>query len=174
MKKQTKKFPFLDIQKQRFVLHFDNESSADNLPSEKQFYQWIWHALKNFYRHADISLLLLDEAQAQIYNRDYRGKDYATNVLSFALNEGEFSFVEQDDTLRGDLIICPQVVAKEAAEQGKNPHEHFAHLVIHGTLHLIGFDHIEAEEAEQMEYLEIQLLAQLGIANPYESFNRIF
>ena len=68
MKKQTKKFPFLDIQKQRFVLHFDNESSADNLPSEKQFYQWIWHALKNFYRRADISLLLLDEAQAQIYN----------------------------------------------------------------------------------------------------------
>jgi metalloprotein, YbeY family len=174
MKKQTKKFPFLDIQKQRFVLHFDNESSADNLPSEKQFYQWIWHALKNFYRRADISLLLLDEAQAQIYNRNYRGKDYATNVLSFALNEGEFSFVEQDDTLRGDLIICPQVVAKEADEQGKNPHEHFAHLVIHGTLHLIGFDHIEAEEAEQMEHLEIQLLAQLGIANPYESFNRIF
>ena len=168
MKKQTKKFPFLDIQKQRFVLHFDNESSADNLPSEKQFYQWIWHALKNFYRRANISLLLLDEVQAQIYNRDYRGKDYATNVLSFALNEGEFSFVEQDDTLRGDLIICPQVVAKEAAEQGKNPHDHFAHLVIHGALHLIGFDHIEAEEAEQMEHLEIPLLAQLGIANPYE------
>ena len=72
------------------------------MPSEKQFYQWIWHALKNFYRRADISLLLLDEAQAQIYNRNYRGKDYATNVLSFALNEGEFSFVEQDDTLRGD------------------------------------------------------------------------
>ena len=97
-----------------------------------------------------------------------RKRKFTTNILSFALNEGEFSFVEQDDTLRGDLIICPQVVVKEAAEQGKNPHEHFAHLVIHGTLHLIGFDHIEAEEAEQMEHLEIQLLAQLGIANPYE------
>lgn len=167
MKKQTKSFPFLQIQKQRFNLNYDNASSAENLPTEKQFYQWIWHALKNFYRYADISLILLDENEARAYNRDYRGKDYATNVLSFALNEGEFVFVEQDDTLRGDLIICPQVVAKEASEQGKSLHDHFAHLVIHGTLHLIGFDHIEDDEAEEMEALETELLAQLRIANPY-------
>ncbi|MDK4528559.1 rRNA maturation RNase YbeY [Kingella kingae] len=167
MKKQTKHFPFLRVQQQRFALAYINDSSANDVPSEKQFYQWIWHALKNFYRYAELSLVLLDEEAARQYNRDYRQKDYATNVLSFAHNEGEFSFVEQDNILRGDLIICPQVVAKEAAEQGKSLHDHFAHLVIHGTLHLIGFDHIQDDEAEQMEQLETELLAQLRIANPY-------
>ncbi|QMT32263.1 rRNA maturation RNase YbeY [Alysiella filiformis] len=167
MKKQTKHFPFLHIQKQRFHFFYDNASQATDLPSEKQFYQWIWHALKNAYRRADISLILLDENEAQAYNRDYRGKDYATNVLSFAHNEGEFSFVEQDDVLRGDLIICPQIVAKEAAEQGKSLHDHFAHLTIHGTLHLMGYDHMTDDEAEEMESLETQLLAQLNIADPY-------
>ncbi|SSY70840.1 rRNA maturation RNase YbeY [Alysiella crassa] len=167
MKKQTKHFPFLQIQKQRFSLYYQNDSSEKNLPSEKQFYQWIWHALKNFYRYAEISLILLDETEAQSYNRDYRGKDYATNVLSFAHNEGEFSFVEQDDVLRGDLIICPQVVAKEAAEQGKSLHDHFAHLTLHGTLHLMGYDHMTDDEAEEMESLETRLLAQLNIADPY-------
>ncbi|ULJ70157.1 rRNA maturation RNase YbeY [Wielerella bovis] len=167
MKKQTKYFPFLYIQKQRFSLYYQNDSQENNLPSEKQFYQWIWHALKNFYRRAEISLILLDEAEARAYNHDYRDKDYATNVLSFAHNEGEFSFVEQDDVLRGDLIICPQVVAHEAAEQGKSLHDHYAHLVIHGTLHLIGFDHMDDAEAEEMETLETDLLAQLHIADPY-------
>lgn len=167
MKKQTKHFPFLYVQQQRFQLAFINDSSVHDIPSEKQFYQWIWHALKNFYRRAEISLVLLDEAEAQAYNRNYRGKNYATNVLSFAHNEGEFSYAEEADTLRGDLIICPQVVAKEAAEQGKSLADHFAHLVIHGTLHLMGFDHIEDDEAEEMEQLEIELLAQLHIANPY-------
>lgn len=168
MKKQTKHFPFLRIQQQRFALSYINESSATDLPTEKQFYQWIWHALKNFYYRAEISLVLLDEAAARQYNHDYRGKDYATNVLSFAHNEGEFLFVEQDDVLRGDLIICPRVVAKEATEQGKALHDHYAHLVIHGTLHLIGFDHMEDDEAKEMENLETELLAQLNIVNPYE------
>lgn len=167
MKKQTKHFPFLHIQKQRFHFFYDNASQAADLPSEKQFYQWIWHALKNEYHRADISLILLDENEAQAYNRDYRGKDYATNVLSFAHNEGEFSFVEQDDVLRGDLIICPQVVAKEATEQGKSLHDHFAHLTIHGTLHLMGYDHMTDDEAEEMESLETRLLAQLNITDPY-------
>ncbi len=169
MKKQTKYFPFLAVQKQRFALHYDNQSGIGNLPDEAQCYRWIWHALKNFYRRADISLLLLDEETARSYNRDYRGKDYATNVLSFALNEGENLLPETDGTLRGDLLICPQVVLREAAEQNKTPEHHFAHLLIHGTLHLIGFDHMNDEEAEEMEALETKLLAQLGIANPYES-----
>lgn len=175
MKKQTKFFPFLAIQRQRFQLSYVNESQVTDLPTEKQFYQWIWHAMKDFYRYAEISLVLLDENEAQAYNRDYRGKDYATNVLSFAHNEGE-DFLEfflenqpNQDVLRGDLIICPQVVMREAAEQGKLLHEHFAHLTIHGTLHLMGFDHMTDEEAEEMESLEIKLLAQLGMANPYES-----
>ena len=124
--------------------------------------------MKNEYRRAEISLLLLDEADARAYNRDYRQKDYATNVLSFALNEGEMMLPTQDDTLRGDLIICPQVVSREATEQGKLIAHHYAHLVLHGTLHLMGYDHINDDEAEAMEALETRLLAQLGIANPYE------
>lgn len=168
MKKQTKYFPFLTIQKQRFSLYFENSSGMDNLPSEKQFYQWIWHAIKDFYFHAEISLLLLNEEQARLYNRDYRGKDYATNVLSFALNEGEVILPKSPAMLRGDLIICPQIVAKEAMEQGKHLTDHFAHLVMHGTLHLMGFDHINEEEAQEMEAMEIKLLAQWHIADPYQ------
>ena len=164
---KRKKRPFLKIQRQRFQLHFNNQSSEHNIPSERRFYQWLWHAFKNEYRRAELSLMLLDEADARVLNRDYRQKDYATNVLSFALNEGESMFADTQDTLYGDLIICPQVVVKEAAEQGKPLHHHFAHLVIHGTLHLMGFDHIEDEDADQMEALEIELLRQLNIPNPY-------
>ena len=85
--KRAKQYPFLSLQRQRFHLNFENASSAANLPSERDFYRWAWSALKNEYRRADISLILLDEEEARAYNRDYRGKDYATNVLSFALNE---------------------------------------------------------------------------------------
>lgn len=164
---KRKKRPFLKIQRQRFQLHFNNQSSEHNIPSERRFYQWLWHAFKNEYRRAELSLVLLDEADARVLNRDYRQKDYATNVLSFALNEGEFSFAEQDGVLRGDLVICPQVVVREAAEQGKLPAHHYAHLAIHGTLHLMGYDHIADDEAEEMESLETRLLTQLGIPNPY-------
>lgn len=168
IKKQTKHFPFLSIQQQRFELFYLNESDDTNVPSEKQFYQWIWHALKNEYSHAQISLVLYNEDEARKFNHEYRGKDYATNVLSFALNEGECWQPESTQTLIGDLIICPQVVAHEATEQNKPLMHHWAHLVIHGTLHLMGYDHIEDDEAKIMEALETQLLAQLNIANPYE------
>ena len=164
---KRKKRPFLKIQRQRFQLHFNNQSSEHNIPSERRFYQWLWHAFKNEYRRAELSLVLLDEADARVLNRDYRQKDYATNVLSFALNEGEFSFAEQDGVLRGDLVICPQVVVREAAEQGKLPAHHYAHLAIHGTLHLMGYDHIADDEAEELESLDTRLLTQLGIPNPY-------
>lgn len=167
MKKQTKSFPFLRIQQQRFSFIYLNDSSATTLPSQKQFYQWIWHAIKNYYRYAEISLVLLDAKQAQQYNATYRGKDYATNVLSFAYNEGETNLVESMNVLRGDLIICPYIVEQEAMEQGKLLQHHYAHLVIHGTLHLLGFDHVYDDEAIEMEALEIKLLSQLNIANPY-------
>ncbi|UOO82451.1 rRNA maturation RNase YbeY [Uruburuella testudinis] len=165
--KSAKRYPFLKLQQQRFTLHFSNES-ATAAPPEHSFYRWVWQALKNEYRRADISIILLDEHEARAYNRDYRGKDYATNVLSFALNEGEAMFAGTfSDGLYGDLVICPQVVLKEAAEQGKTPEQHFAHLTVHGILHLMGYDHIEDEEAEIMEALEIRLLNQLAYPNPY-------
>ena len=165
--KRAKQYPFLSLQRQRFHLNFENASSAANLPSERDFYRWTWSALKNEYRRAGISLILLDEEEARDYNRDYRGKDYATNVLSFALNEGEILPDQFSDGLYGDLVICPQVVLKEAAEQGKTPEQHFAHLTIHGVLHLMGYDHIEDTEAEEMEALETRLLNQLAYPDPY-------
>ena len=165
--KRTKKYPFLTLQRQRFHLNFENASSAVGIPAERDFYRWAWSALKSGYRRADISLILLDEEEARAYNRDYRGKDYATNVLSFALNEGEILPGQVSEKLYGDLIICPQVVLKEAAEQGKTPERHFAHLTIHGTLHLMGYDHIEDDEAEIMEAEEIRLMRAAGYPNPY-------
>lgn len=170
MRKKTKHFPFLALQHERFVLHVDNQTDKIEVPSEKWCYQWIWHALKNTYRRAEISLLFLDEETARAYNRDYRSKDYATNILSFALNEGENVLLASDatDVLMGDLVICPQVVIQEAKEQHKPLMNHYAHLLVHGTLHLMGFDHINDADAEKMEQLEIELLAAYNIANPYE------
>ena len=164
--KQAKSFPFLKIQQQRRQLHVDNASSAQP-PSKQDFFRWAWQAMKPFYRTAEIGLVLLDAEEAQAYNRDYRGRDYATNVLSFAQDELDEFALQAADTLYGDLIICPQVVEKEAAEQGKTVQEHYAHLTVHGMLHLIGFDHIEDDEAEEMEALEIRILHQLGYDNPY-------
>ena len=164
--KQAKSFPFLKIQKQRLQLHIDNASSAQ-VPSDSDFFRWAWQAMRPFYRKAEIGLVLLDADEAQAYNRDYRGRDYATNVLSFAQDELDEFALQAADTLYGDLIICPQVVEKEAAEQGKTVQEHYAHLTVHGMLHLIGFDHIEDDEAEEMEALEIRILHQLGYDNPY-------
>ena len=164
--KQAKSFPFLKIQKQRLQLHIDNASSAQ-VPSDSDFFRWAWQAMKPFYRKAEIGLVLLDVDEAQAYNRDYRGRDYATNVLSFAQDELDEFALQAANTLYGDLIICPQVVEKEAAEQGKTVQEHYAHLTVHGMLHLIGFDHIEDDEAEEMEALEIRILHQLGYDNPY-------
>lgn len=88
--------------------------------------------------------------------------------MSFALDEGETMYAPAlSDGLHGDLVICPQVVFKEAAEQGKTPEQHFAHLTIHGVLHLMGYDHIEDTEAEEMEALETRLLNQLAYPDPY-------
>ncbi|MFC3873511.1 rRNA maturation RNase YbeY [Neisseria musculi] len=165
--KRAKKYPFLKLQRQRFSLHFSNQSGIAALPAEHDFYRWIWHALKHRFRRAEIGLILLDKEAARTYNRDYRGKDYATNVLSFAFNEGEIFPEQLSDGLFGDIVICPQVVLKEAAEQGKTPAQHFAHLTVHGTLHLMGYDHIDEAEAEIMETLETRLLNQLGYPNPY-------
>jgi probable rRNA maturation factor len=126
--------------------------------------------MENQFHHANITVMFCDEEEARQYNAQYRDKNYATNVLSFALNEGEdFTFWQNDKqpSLDGDLILCPQVVEKEAAEQGKSTQEHYAHLIVHGTLHLMGHDHIEDDEAQIMESLEIALMNQLGYDNPY-------
>ena len=138
-------------------------------PQESVFRQWCELALRDRTADSELTIRIVDEAEGRDLNRDYRGKDYATNVLSFPADppEGPDGEPLLDIPLLGDLVICAQVVEREAAEQGKSPQAHWAHLVIHGCLHLLGYDHLEDAEAEEMEGLERQLLAELGHPDPY-------
>ncbi|MBD2858733.1 rRNA maturation RNase YbeY [Spongiibacter sp. KMU-158] len=136
---------------------------AGALPSEADFANWVTVALSGLREQAELTIRLVDEAESQALNHQYRGKDKPTNVLSFPADLPP----ELELPLLGDLVICKQVVEREAVEQHKPLQHHWAHMVIHGILHLLGFDHIEDDEAEFMEAREIALLAQLDIDNPY-------
>ncbi|MCW3481687.1 rRNA maturation RNase YbeY [Neisseriaceae bacterium JH1-16] len=153
---------------ERLNLVLDIRSAAGELPSAAELNRWARAALQADVRQAEISLLIVDADEGQTLNRDYRGKDYATNVLSFALNEGE---PVPGMPLFGDLVLCAPVVEREAAEQGKPLAAHYAHLTVHGMLHLQGFDHEDDTEAEVMEALETRILAGLGYPDPYLEAN---
>jgi probable rRNA maturation factor len=116
---------------------------------------------------AQITLRFVDADEGRVLNRNYRGKDYATNVLTFAYNEDDGSDMDDSMITQADIILCTDVLQREAAEQNKTLLSHAAHLVIHGVLHAQGYDHESDEEAEEMEMLEIETLAALGFANPY-------
>jgi probable rRNA maturation factor len=137
------------------------------VPSAASFRKWVAAALDRRIREADLSIRIVGEDEGRALNRHYRGKDYATNVLSFPaeLPEGLPKGVKLP--LLGDLVICAPVVAREAAEQGKPLNDHYAHLTVHGALHLLGWDHENEADAEAMEALERQILAGLGVADPY-------
>ena len=133
------------------------------LPSAASFRKWAAAAAEGRIRRADLAIRLVDAKEGRALNRHYRGKDYATNVLSFPadLPEGV------DLPLLGDLVICAPVVAKEAQDQGKPLAAHYAHLTVHGVLHLLGLDHEDEREAEAMEQIEREVLAGLGLPDPY-------
>ena len=131
-------------------------SQLANISTNAQFKKWAKAALRV---DTEVAIRLVDEAEGRALNLAYRGKDYATNVLTFPLIETPH--------LMGDIVICAPIVAKEASEQHKTLEAHFAHLTVHGMLHLCGFDHETEAQAELMEAIEIQILAKLGYANPY-------
>lgn len=138
-------------------------SSATALPAAAQFQQWLEAAVSPFQAEAEVTIRIVDLAESQQLNSQYRAKDKPTNVLSFPFQCPPGITLP----LLGDLVICAAVVANEAAEQGKALEAHWAHMVVHGCLHLLGFDHINDDDAAEMEAEEIQILQQLGIANPY-------
>lgn len=137
------------------------------VPSAASFRKWVAAALKGRIREADLAIRIVDAKEGQSLNHHYRGKDYATNVLSFPAEIPEGLPKGVKLPLLGDLVICAPVVAREAKEQGKVPNEHYAHLTVHGVLHLLGWDHMDDKEAEAMEQLERDILAELGISDPY-------
>jgi probable rRNA maturation factor len=133
------------------------------LPAPQSFRRWIETALSGRIKRADLALRLVGEYEGRSLNRHYRGKDYPTNVLSFPAELPEGVKLP----VLGDIVICAPVVQKEARLQGKPCRAHFAHLTIHGVLHLLGFNHEDPREAEIMENIERELLASLGFADPY-------
>ncbi len=133
------------------------------IPAAVSFRRWVSAALNGRIRQADLAIRLVDTKEGRAFNRHYRGKDYATNVLSFPAELPEGVKLP----LLGDLVICAPVVAREAREQGKRLNDHYAHLTVHGALHLLGWDHDDEREAECMEQLEREILASLNIADPY-------
>ena len=161
------------------VVDRQDASSANHLPSEDDLTQWVNAALKHqqvfdevlsdklshkpSLVQAELTIRLVDEPESQELNSEYRQKDKPTNVLSFPADLPDIV----DLPLLGDLIICAPVVAKEAEEQHKSLNAHWAHLVIHGTLHLLGYDHIDENDANIMEAIETSVLATMGIDCPY-------
>ena len=133
------------------------------LPAATSFRRWAAAAAQGRIKRADLAIRLVDAKEGRALNRHYRGKDYATNVLSFPVELPEGVSLP----LLGDLVICAPVVAKEALEQGKPLNAHYAHLTIHGVLHLLGLDHEDEREAEAMEQIEREVLAGLGLPDPY-------
>ena len=137
--------------------------NIEGLPTEEQIVQWATAAVQPEGDEVEMTVRIVDEAESHELNLTYRGKDRPTNVLSFPFECPD----EVELPLLGDLVICRQVVEREAAEQEKPLMAHWAHMVVHGSLHLLGYDHIEDNEAEEMESLETQIMQGLGFDDPY-------
>lgn len=136
---------------------------TNSTPTKKQFAAWIDPALPVNKKNHEIVIRIVDTKEITQINKKYRSKNQPTNIISFPFEQHQGI----KTNILGDLIICAPLVKQEAKLQHKTIKDHWAHLVIHGTLHLLGYDHIKDGEAEKMERLEIKLLKKIGIANPY-------
>jgi probable rRNA maturation factor len=139
--------------------------ASQGQPEQAQLQHWLDTALAGIGRDTEVVVRIVDEAESAELNHDYRGKQGSTNILSFPFEAPDIPGFESE--LLGDLVVCAPVLAKEAIEQGKPLSNHWAHIIIHGVLHLLGYDHIDEAEAEAMESQEIAILAKLQIPNPY-------
>ncbi len=156
-------------------IEIQNMIGSNKQPDEATHHRWIEVALKHAnQKYSDINtnapeltIRLVSEQESQQLNLDYRQKDKPTNVLSFPFEVPEMIPTDQLPNYLGDLVVCESVLVNEAKEQHKSYQDHYTHLIIHGVLHLLGFDHIEDAEANAMENLEVAILAELGIADPY-------
>jgi probable rRNA maturation factor len=156
------------------VVEVDDVSGADNVPGDERIADWVAQAVvaasEDNQRPREVSVRIVSADEIHTLNRDYRQRDKPTNVLSFPT--GEIAGLPADESLMlGDIVVCAEVVAAEAREQGKGVQDHWAHMLVHGTLHLLGHDHMNAEEADRMESLEINVLSGFGVSNPYLSTN---
>ena len=145
-------------------LYIEIDRAIDALPTDAQFKDWALATLEGRKDEAELYIRIVDETESQDLNSTYRNKAKPTNVLSFVADLP----AGVDVPILGDLAICAPVVQREAVEQNKEELAHWAHMVVHGVLHLLGFDHIDDDEAEEMEALEVQILNKLGYNNPYE------
>ena len=150
----------------QYHLEIQNPNQETEIPNRFLLQRWINTTLSNRIPKAEICIRIVDEKESAELNAQYRNKNKPTNVLSFPAEIPDG--VKLENPPLGDLMICPPVVKQEANEQGKPFDDHFAHIVIHGVLHLLGYDHIDPDEAEIMETIEVNILHELGIANPYE------
>lgn len=148
-------------------LEIQRATTSTSTPVDEQFQHWVNAVPTEIHHKLQLSIRLVDEPEARRFNREYRNKDYATNVLSFPadLPEGLPSEVRQSQL--GDLLICAPVVVREALERKRPEADHWAHLTIHGVLHLLGYDHEQDAEAVIMESLETEILKKLGVSDPY-------
>ena len=149
-------------------------ANLPDVPDESQIRHWleqvITHVGTDTKRPVEISVKVVDESEGRALNRQYRDQDSATNVLSFPSAETGLNDPPADLPLTlGDIVICGPVVAREASDQGKTDLDHWAHLLVHGALHLMGYDHESDSEAREMEALEASILARGGVENPYKT-----
>lgn len=149
-------------------------SELADVPATSDIRRWLERAIGEAgnvpARPVEISVRIVDEAESRALNRQYRNRDDATNVLSFPLEDDELNNPPAELPLAlGDIVICGPVVTREADEQGKKASDHWAHLIVHGALHLMGYDHETDDEAREMEAMEARILAAGGLQNPYET-----
>ena len=166
-------FSFCSLAYRHFMLNLDlqNASSAEDIPGEAQVLDWLQQAMAVIENDSDTALTVrvVDTDEGRELNLTWRGKDYPTNVLSFPFEMPEGLPPEALDPYLGDLVLCAPVVSQEAQEQNKQLDAHWAHLLVHGLLHLLGYDHQSDAEAEVMEALETRVVTRLGYAPPYQA-----